>query len=356
MCSTQTRSGPSFAAAIAHVKRERGGHWRKRLIEGLRAGDVFSAGQQHGEADLRLVAEALDGGFDPSEFSVISSSSKPSLRMNWASAFSTSSSRSCRMSTPTRETCWLESVCIGECDMLVCEIVVCCGRSSARLRLGSGNWLRCWRVRVRGGMRGAMSVGVVGLVRHRLVVIARRRGGSRPLLDRRGRRHRLIQRRKGHRRLAMRRGHVGRPLRDGARGAVGLCVICVRKILAADDFGLAVDPLQDRLKLSDALVHLVVIVLDEPVEIGELGQDFAFPGVVFFDHVVALEDLAEHHGGGLRPLQLLLAGALQAGGRANLLLAQRIALLDLAGDELLGLAAMHEELEWFGLVEHIGSH
>src|SRR5262245_26345004 len=92
-------------------------------------------------------------------------------------------------------------------------------------------------------------------------------------------------------------------------------------------------------------------MLDESVQVGEFRQDLPLPGVVFLDDPVALENLAQDHGGALRPLQLLLAGPLQPGGRADLLLLQRVALFDLRLNRLDRFSAADEELDrlaWIG--------
>ena len=97
-------------------------------------------------------------------------------------------------------------------------------------------------------------------------------------------------------------------------------------------------------------------MLDEAVEIGELGENFSLPGVVFLDDPVALKNFAQHDGGALGPLQLLLAGPLQPRGRANLLLAQRIALLDLRLNELDRLGAAYEQLDRLGWIGQLDWH
>src|SRR5437763_1233168 len=97
-------------------------------------------------------------------------------------------------------------------------------------------------------------------------------------------------------------------------------------------------------------------MLDETIQVSEFRQDFSLPGVVFLNHPVALENFAQHDGGALRPLQLLLAGALQSRGRANFLLAQRVALLDLGLNEFDGLTAMHQQLDGFGWVGELDCH
>jgi hypothetical protein len=132
---------------------------------------------------------------------------------------------------------------------------------------------------------------------------------------------------------------------------------------SGDDVGLGLDALEDVVEAAEALLHLVVILLDEEAELGEFGEDLADPGVEFARGRLVGADRVEHRVGLLGPFELLCPGLFEVRGVADLDgLDLEAALQRLAdGGDCLFLADAELDPHWrlprrLRFAEHFGGH
>ena len=106
---------------------------------------------------------------------------------------------------------------------------------------------------------------------------------------------------------------------------------------ARDDVWLGLHALHDGVQLPEALLHLVVEVLDELGEVGEFREDLPAPVVEIVGRLIVLVDRQQRLGGLLGPVGLELAGFFQVTGGADALGLEVQAALESEADGLHGL-------------------